>query len=195
MRVSRFTGTHGYVGQGNWQQWEAANILEGYDYVESWRMLVEGEIQVVDVPSDHFSILEEPSIHIVKEHVQQIIALREENEKDSTRELVADSKGLYSSASVPTDNEFTLNEPVRDGGSDLDLIILALREIVSEKIKLPADEIMPDEDLSAYGVDSILSTFIMERVQNQYGEEISLNAIIEHKSLRELAIHIHETAV
>lgn len=179
-----FKATHGYVGPGNWQQWEATDILEGYDYVKPWRMLVEGELQVVDVPSDHFSILEEPSIHIVKEHVQQIIPLRDEKEKNVAGESVKESRG---------NKEVTLEDSVKDAGSDeVDIIILTLREIVSEKIKLPANEIMPDEDLSVYGVDSILSTFIMERVQNQYGGDISLNAIIEHKSLRELAKHIQE---
>lgn len=67
---------------------------------------------------------------------------------------------------------------------------VALRAILMDKLKLSETELEDDRDLKDFGVDSILSAMIMQLVQEQFGVQVSLTALIDHPTVTELAKHI-----
>lgn len=73
-------------------------------------------------------------------------------------------------------------------------LVEALKEIVAGVLKINSRELNEDRALKAYGVDSILSTVIMETVRERFGASLSLAAILEFPTLRELAGHISGAA-
>src|SRR5699024_8175733 len=56
---------------------------------------------------------------------------------------------------------------------------------------LADDELADDQDLTDFGVDSMLSAMIMQVVQERFDAQISLTALVEHSTLGSLSGHIH----
>jgi acyl transferase domain-containing protein len=73
-----------------------------------------------------------------------------------------------------------------------DAVFDKLRMVLAEKIKLDADEIQADVNLTEYGVDSILSATISQVVYEKFGVQVSAGIITEYPTLRELADYINQ---
>ncbi len=78
------------------------------------------------------------------------------------------------------------------GGGEVadDGLATALRRIVADVVKVDPAEIDDDRPLTEYGVESMLSTLIMETVRRRYGNAVSLAAILEHPTLRTLTTYV-----
>ncbi|MCG6895404.1 MAG: SDR family NAD(P)-dependent oxidoreductase, partial [Desulfobacteraceae bacterium] len=63
----------------------------------------------------------------------------------------------------------------------------ALRGMVSEMLKIERSAVAPDEELSAYGLDSIGFTELAERINDRFGLEITPALFFEYTNLRDLA--------
>lgn len=66
----------------------------------------------------------------------------------------------------------------------------ALRAILTEKLKLRESELEDDRDLKEFGVDSMLSATITTLVQQHFGVQVSVTALVEHPTVADLAEHI-----
>lgn len=75
--VLYFKATEGFVGKDNWMGLDPVNVYGHYDYTGPWRKWVRRHLDIVEVPCDHFNILEEPSLSIVKRKIQSSLAAKE----------------------------------------------------------------------------------------------------------------------
>ncbi|MCY9109396.1 SDR family NAD(P)-dependent oxidoreductase [Bacillus atrophaeus] len=71
-------------------------------------------------------------------------------------------------------------------------IIQILKEILAEKLKLDSAELEADVELSVYGVDSMLSSVIMQVVEERFGEQMDASVIVEYPTISSLASYILE---
>ncbi|MDM5187019.1 SDR family NAD(P)-dependent oxidoreductase [Bacillus sp. DX4.1] len=78
--VLYFKATDGFVGEDNWMGLDPVNVYKDYDYTGPWRKWVKGDMDIIQVPCDHFNILEEPSLSIVKRFIQASLYLKTEIE-------------------------------------------------------------------------------------------------------------------
>ena len=69
-----------------------------------------------------------------------------------------------------------------------------LKQIIASELHFEKDEILSDESLDKYGIDSITSSNIMRKVQEIYGDQISLYAIIDYNTIVELSKYIEQTS-
>ncbi|PGD97836.1 hypothetical protein COM48_07150 [Bacillus wiedmannii] len=76
--VLYFKATDGFVGEDNWMGLDPVNVYKDYDYTGPWRKWVKGDLDIIQVPCDHFNILEEPSLSIVKRFIQASLYLKTE---------------------------------------------------------------------------------------------------------------------
>lgn len=65
-----------------------------------------------------------------------------------------------------------------------------LKEVLGEKLKLDPNEIEEDVELSEYGVDSMLSSMIMQIVEERFGELMDANVIEEYPTIAGLSDYI-----
>ncbi|MFE5262771.1 SDR family NAD(P)-dependent oxidoreductase [Streptomyces coelicoflavus] len=65
-----------------------------------------------------------------------------------------------------------------------------VRVLLAEGIGLPPESVVPDRDLTAYGVDSISALRIMQRIQAAFGDHIPMAAIFECTTLNSLVQHL-----
>lgn len=72
--VLYFKATDGFVGKDNWMGLDPYHVYGSYDYTDPWRKLVKRNLNIVEVPCDHFNILEEPSLSIVTKSVRSILS-------------------------------------------------------------------------------------------------------------------------
>ncbi|MFH0348563.1 SDR family NAD(P)-dependent oxidoreductase [Bacillus vallismortis] len=70
--------TDGFVGADNWMGLDPVNVYGDYNYTKPWHEWVKGKLDIVEVPCDHFNILEEPSLTIVKRSIKAIIKAKNE---------------------------------------------------------------------------------------------------------------------
>ncbi|MDX8047244.1 SDR family NAD(P)-dependent oxidoreductase [Gracilibacillus sp. S3-1-1] len=70
--------TDGFLGADNWMGLDPVNVYGDYDYTKPWHQWVKGKLDIVEVPCDHFNILEEPSLTIVKRSIKAIIKVKNE---------------------------------------------------------------------------------------------------------------------
>lgn len=76
--VLYFKATEGFVGKDNWMGLDPVNVYGHYDYTGPWRKWVRGHLDIVEVPCDHFNILEEPSLSVVKGKIQSSLVAKEQ---------------------------------------------------------------------------------------------------------------------
>ncbi len=79
---------------------------------------------------------------------------------------------------------------VTDEINDLEYVKIELKKILSEKLKLDFNEIKDNVVLAEYGVDSMLSSIIIQVVQEKFEIQLSVNAIAEYPTIYELAKYI-----
>lgn len=68
-----------------------------------------------------------------------------------------------------------------------------LKQIISEELRFGIDELKTNITFDYYGIDSITSSNIMVSVQEIYGADIPLFAIVENPTIEELANYINQT--
>lgn len=81
-------------------------------------------------------------------------------------------------------------EDTSEQGVSQQNIIQVLKEVLAEKLKLDPNEIEADVELSEYGVDSMLSSMIMQIVEERFGEQMDANVIEEYPTIAELSEYI-----
>ncbi|ASS71460.1 SDR family NAD(P)-dependent oxidoreductase [Bacillus atrophaeus] len=67
-----------------------------------------------------------------------------------------------------------------------------LKELFADYLNLEIKKIKNDVEFTSYGVDSIAGLRIMQKVQDRYGDDIPMLAIIEHPTIKRFAKHIIE---
>jgi acyl transferase domain-containing protein/NADP-dependent 3-hydroxy acid dehydrogenase YdfG len=67
-----------------------------------------------------------------------------------------------------------------------------IKSIIAEELRFDQNELEVDEEFSSYGIDSIISANIMRRVQEVYGEAISLYAIVNYPTIQQLTEYIKQ---
>ncbi|WP_207919702.1 SDR family NAD(P)-dependent oxidoreductase [Micromonospora sp. KC207] len=70
-----------------------------------------------------------------------------------------------------------------------------LAEICAEVLKIPVGELDAEEDLGAYGLDSILMMTVLNRIEQRYATAVEPSALAEYGTLRALARHLHAARV
>jgi acyl transferase domain-containing protein/SAM-dependent methyltransferase len=70
-----------------------------------------------------------------------------------------------------------------------------LRVILAQKLKIAEEELEEDRNLQDFGVDSMLSAMIMQTVQETFGSQVPLTAVIDHPTLRSLGKYIYEESL
>ena len=91
------------------------------------------------------------------------------------------------SVSAPTE---TPAPALRSAAPSADVIREELRRIIAEKLRMEPSDIDINTGLGEYGVDSILSSMIMQLVQERFGGQLSVNALLEHPTIRDLGQYI-----
>lgn len=86
------------------------------------------------------------------------------------------------------------NTAIATSGSELKIkqIESVLKRIISDELRFDINELQSDVTFDNYGIDSITSGNIMRRVQEVYGNDISLFAIVEYSTIQELADYIKQ---
>ncbi|MDC0708552.1 SDR family NAD(P)-dependent oxidoreductase [Stigmatella sp. ncwal1] len=70
-----------------------------------------------------------------------------------------------------------------------------IRNIFAEYIGVEAGAVDPVREFTSYGIDSIAGLRIMQRIQQLYGEEVPMLAIIEHPTLNRFTDHLLQNYV
>lgn len=78
------------------------------------------------------------------------------------------------------DNEDQNNDP----------ILQELRMMFAEELKADISSLELDTDFTEFGVDSILASVIVQRIRESFGDAITLSAIIEQPTLRQLTAYV-----
>jgi acyl transferase domain-containing protein/thioesterase domain-containing protein/NAD(P)-dependent dehydrogenase (short-subunit alcohol dehydrogenase family)/aryl carrier-like protein len=73
-----------------------------------------------------------------------------------------------------------------------DPVLHELRGMFAEELKTDITSLELDTDFTEFGVDSILASVIVQRIRERYGDTITLTAIVEHPTLRELTAYVRE---
>lgn len=73
----------------------------------------------------------------------------------------------------------------------IDDLILLLRKIVAEEVKLSIDKIDPDLPMGAFGLDSINSIYVLEFLENKLKVELNPLMFYDHPTIRKFCTHIH----
>jgi hypothetical protein len=77
--------------------------------------------------------------------------------------------------------------------SKFDAIKTVIADAISEIIELPASEIQSDVDLGEYGVNSLLSAIIAEKLNRYFGEEVvDLALLADFSTIDEVASYLSE---
>ena len=72
-KITYFKAEKGFISESSWMGYEVEDVYKGYSYTDYWSEMAENNISVVNVPSDHFNILEGESLNIVSNKLEQII--------------------------------------------------------------------------------------------------------------------------
>jgi acyl transferase domain-containing protein len=70
-----------------------------------------------------------------------------------------------------------------------------LTQLVSSFLKVPADQMKPDDNLQKYGFDSILGMKMVGGLEKKYGQKVEVRALFEHPSIREMARHLIDSGI
>ncbi|HYJ84997.1 MAG TPA: SDR family NAD(P)-dependent oxidoreductase [Pyrinomonadaceae bacterium] len=92
--------------------------------------------------------------------------------------------------SEPSKIALTAEQPASEQFEDY--VLQELMTIFSEELKTDVDSMEPETDFTEFGVDSILASVIVQRIRERFGDAITLSAIVEYPTLRELAAYVRE---
>ncbi|MGW7202800.1 SDR family NAD(P)-dependent oxidoreductase [Streptomyces sp. NPDC054837] len=73
---------------------------------------------------------------------------------------------------------------------DADALCRELADIFAEVLKVPVEDLDPEEDLSDYGVDSIAAMRVLDVVEQRYGTAVVPSVVARRRTLRALADHL-----
>lgn len=113
--------------------------------------------------------------------------------RDGGAQVSASAPTVEASGSVPDrpipDRKAPASQPVPNDGGVTDGgragLIQRFRRIIADHLETPPEAIGETDDLRDLGVDSIAALRIMQAVQAQFGEDISMLAIIEHPTVEQ----------
>lgn len=74
IKVLYFKATEGFVRKDNWLGVPRQDVYKDYDYTGAWREIITNDFNIIEVPSDHFDILQRESLEIVTEHVKKVLS-------------------------------------------------------------------------------------------------------------------------
>nr|ALD83704.1 tAT polyketide synthase [Sorangium cellulosum] len=80
--------------------------------------------------------------------------------------------------------------PVDGGGGEDDAMLAELRGIIAGELKADPESLDLDTEFVEYGIDSILASVIIQRLQERFGELIPMMAMSEQPTLRRLAAFV-----
>lgn len=86
--------------------------------------------------------------------------------------------------------EITLVVDSSNENSSDDPLLHELRTIFAEELKTDISSLELDTDFTEFGVDSILASVIIQRIRERFGDAITLSAIVEHPTLRQLTAYV-----
>ncbi|KUN25512.1 hypothetical protein AQJ23_16705 [Streptomyces antibioticus] len=75
-------------------------------------------------------------------------------------------------------------------GVDADALCQELAGIFADVLKVPVEDLDPEEDLSDYGVDSIAAMRVLDVVEQRYGTAVVPSVVARRRTLRALADHL-----
>ncbi|MCK0471885.1 SDR family NAD(P)-dependent oxidoreductase [Halalkalibacter sp. APA_J-10(15)] len=176
--VLYFRATKGYIANDNHQKSKGLDLLDGYDYLSPWRELINNTMEVVDVPSDHFNILEKESLEIVCKKLKKefdqlsVLNMKAEVEQAITIEEVAASKEEKIFSDIIHGRGTSSNQYNED-------IVEEVSLLTSHKLKIPIENLDTSTNLSEYGVDSMLVSSLLEEINSQFGVSLAMNDVYE----------------
>ncbi|WP_020480252.1 SDR family NAD(P)-dependent oxidoreductase [Nocardiopsis kunsanensis] len=68
-----FQATDGFTGRASALYWEPTRILDGYDYLEPWKEIVQDDFRVVELDNDHLNMLENPTLPIAARQIEGVL--------------------------------------------------------------------------------------------------------------------------
>lgn len=80
-----FRATDGFTGRASLAYWPRTDILDGYDYIQPWREVVQGNIDVVELDNDHLNMLEEPSLSVATQQIEMLLKAPEPLDEEQYR--------------------------------------------------------------------------------------------------------------
>ncbi|WP_438036429.1 SDR family NAD(P)-dependent oxidoreductase [Sorangium sp. So ce204] len=75
---------------------------------------------------------------------------------------------------------------------DADPVLTELRALFAEELRADMEGLDPDTNFVDYGIDSILASVIIQRVQQRFGDLIPMTGIFDHPTLREFAAFVKQ---
>ena len=73
-----------------------------------------------------------------------------------------------------------------------DPILHELKGMFAEELKADISSLELDTDFTEFGVDSILASVIVQRIRERFGDAITLSAIVEQPTLRQLTAYVRK---
>lgn len=178
--VIYFKAQKGYVADDNHQKTSGVNLMKGYDYVMPWKEQIRSEMKIIEVPSDHFNILEGESLGIVGEQLAN--AFEGENslwKKTEETDKVTQKSEDYNSV---------LTETVNDQKEEKEKNVQReIRNIVLQLTQMSEQDLSDEANLQEYGIDSILISSIVETINQQFAVFVSVTDVIENCTIEKMA--------
>lgn len=176
--VLYFRATKGYIANDNHQKSKGLDLLDGYDYLSPWRKLITNKMEVVDVPSDHYNILERESLEVVCNKLKKefghlnVLDMKGEIEQGRTLEEVTASQEEEAITDTTRSREIIPDSHRED-------VVEELAFLFSHLLKTPIENLDTLTNLAEYGVDSILLVSLLEEINNQFGVSLAINDVYE----------------
>lgn len=74
------------------------------------------------------------------------------------------------------------------------MVVEQLKRILAEQLKLPLEDMQENVDFSKWGMNSISMGEFVRAVQEEYGDDLSLGSVLEHRTLNGLSRHLEEVS-
>lgn len=88
-----FKAQRGLLSEGNFWGLPASDIWRGEDYINPWRGLIEGRLEVVEIGCDHFGLLREPALQEVKNGLEPLLQEKGQRRHREMETVLAVNKG------------------------------------------------------------------------------------------------------
>lgn len=74
---------------------------------------------------------------------------------------------------------------------EIDSLIKVVTRIVAEETQLKEEQIDVDKHLGTFGLDSINSIYLLERLENEFKVELNPLMFYDYPTIRSFSSHIH----
>jgi thioesterase domain-containing protein/acyl carrier protein len=88
-----FKATKKFINDKNIWNLPGLDVFGSYDYVAVWRNWIKSELRVIEIPCDHFGFFEEPTIQVVKKHLEVLMTTQSHQDFNEQRILSHRQKG------------------------------------------------------------------------------------------------------